>query len=185
MGLLAITTEGKIGLGVVAGLFIVFALLASFVFPRRDPNFPGSRIGLFSAATLALFVATVAAVVVFAKEQEEGPQGAEAAETAGGETAAGETTGGGGETGDEAAGAEGDAAAGKSIFSASCAACHTLQAADASGSVGPNLDESQPDAALVEDRVRNGAGAMPAFEGQLSDGEIADVTAFVVESTQS
>jgi mono/diheme cytochrome c family protein len=179
--LLAITTEGKIGLGVVAALFIVFALLASFWFPRRDPNFPGSRIGLFSLATLVLFVATVAAVVVFAKE-EEGAHGAEAAETHGSETGEGETTGGGTEA---EAGGEGDAASGEPIFSENCAACHTLEAAGASGNVGPNLDESQPDAELVEERVRNGVGAMPAFEGRLSDQEIADVTAFVVESTQS
>jgi mono/diheme cytochrome c family protein len=68
--------------------------------------------------------------------------------------------------------------------SAGCGSCHTLEAAGSSGSIGPNLDESQPDAALVEDRVRNGAGAMPAFEGQLTDEQIADVTAYVVESTQ-
>ena len=180
--LLAITTEGKIGLGVVAAAFIVFALLASFWFPRRDPGFPGNRLGLFSLATAVLFVATVAAVVVFAKEEEEGGQGTEAAETQGTATGEGETTG---ETTGEEAGAEGDAAAGESVFSQNCAACHTLEAAGASGTVGPNLDESQPDAELVEDRVRNGSGAMPAFEGQLSDEQIADVTAFVVESTSS
>ena len=68
--------------------------------------------------------------------------------------------------------------------SAGCGACHTLAAAGSSGAVGPNLDESQPDAELVETRVREGSGAMPAFEGQLDDEQIADVTAFVVESTQ-
>ena len=35
----------------------------------------------------------------------------------------------------------------------------------------------------MEQRVRNGAGAMPAFEGQLDDEEIANVTAYVVAST--
>jgi hypothetical protein len=39
--LLAISSEGKIGLGVLAGLLILFALLSAFYFPRRDPNFPG------------------------------------------------------------------------------------------------------------------------------------------------
>ena len=52
-----------------------------------------------------------------------------------------------------------------------------------SGTVGPNLDDSQPSFELVVDRVTNGAGAMPAFEGQLSEQEIADVSAYVVEST--
>jgi mono/diheme cytochrome c family protein len=177
--LLAISTEGKIGLGAVAAAFIVFALLASFWFPRRNPDFPGNRLGLFTFVTVILFVVTVAGVVVFAKEEEE-PHGGEAAV----ETTAGETTGedGGGEDGGgEAAG---DPSAGEGVFASSgCGSCHTMEAAGSSGQVGPNLDETQPDAELVEDRVRNGAGAMPAFEGQLSDEEIADVTAYVVEST--
>ena len=83
--LLAITSEGKIGLGVVAGAFIVFALLSSFYFPRRNPDFPGNRLGLFVLVTTVLFVATMAAVVVFAKEEEEA-HGAEATETHGTET---------------------------------------------------------------------------------------------------
>lgn len=194
-GLLAITTGGKIGLGLIAGIFIAFALLASFWFPRRNPDFPGERLGLFALVTIVLFVATLAGVVVFAVEDEEAHGGEAAAETHAGETTGGEATGGGettggettgaGETGGEEEGGSGDAEAGESVFaSAGCGSCHTLEAAGASGQVGPNLDESRPDAALVEERVRNGAGAMPAFEGQLSDQEIADVTAYVVESTQ-
>jgi mono/diheme cytochrome c family protein len=177
--LLAITTEGKIGLGIVAGAFIAFALLSSFWFPRRNPEFPGNRLGLFALVTIALFVATLAAVVVFAKEEEEPDHAAERTETqveTGGETT--ETTAETTET------TGGDATKGEAVFaSAGCGGCHTLEAAGSTGAVGPNLDESRPDAALVEDRVRNGSGAMPAFEGQLSDEEIADVTAYVVEST--
>jgi mono/diheme cytochrome c family protein len=173
--LLGITTEGKIGLGVAAGIFIAFALLASFWFPRRNPDFPGNRLGLFSLATIVLFVGMMAAVVVFAVE-EEGDH-AEAAETH-----AGETTETGGE--EPAPSGEGDAAAGEAVYAENgCGDCHTLEAAGSTGQIGPNLDESQPDAALVEERVREGAGAMPAFEGQLSDEQIADVTAYVVEST--
>ena len=79
---------------------------------------------------------------------------------------------------------EGDAAAGEAIFAENgCGSCHTLDAAGASGSIGPNLDESQPDAELVIDRVTNGAGAMPAFGDQLEPQQIADVAAYVVEST--
>jgi mono/diheme cytochrome c family protein len=179
-GLLGITTEGKIGLALIAGLFIVFALLSSFWFPRRSPEYPGNRLGLFVLATVVLFVATLAAVVVFAKEEEEAGHGAEAAETQPGETQPAETGGGTTE-----GGGEGDAAAGEAVYaSAGCGGCHTLEAANSSGTVGPNLDESKPDAALVEERVRNGAGAMPAFEGQLTDQQIADVTAYVVASTQ-
>jgi mono/diheme cytochrome c family protein len=68
--------------------------------------------------------------------------------------------------------------------SAGCGGCHTLEAAGSSGNVGPNLDDAKPDLELAHNRVTNGAGAMPAFKGQLSDQEIADVAAYVVESTQ-
>ena len=84
-----------------------------------------------------------------------------------------------------AAGVEGDAAAGESIFASNgCGGCHVLDAAGASGNIGPNLDESQPDLELVIERVTNGAGAMPAYGDQLEPQQIADVAAYVVESTQ-
>jgi len=79
---------------------------------------------------------------------------------------------------------EGDAEAGRQVFtSAGCGACHVLEEAGSSGSIGPNLDESQPALELALDRVTNGAGAMPAFKGQLDEKQIADVAAFVVAST--
>ena len=84
----------------------------------------------------------------------------------------------------EAPEVEGDAEAGASVYtSAGCGGCHTLEAAGSSGSVGPNLDESKPDFALAFDRVKNGQGAMPSFEGQLDEQQIADVAQYVVEST--
>lgn len=79
-------------------------------------------------------------------------------------------------------GAAGDAAAGKAVFaSASCAGCHTLKAAGASGGVGPNLDSSAKakDAAAVALQVTNGGSVMPAFKGKLSDADIANVAAYV------
>ena len=80
---------------------------------------------------------------------------------------------------------EGDASNGEQVFaSAGCGGCHTLEAAGSSGNVGPNLDEAKPDMSLAVDRVTHGSGAMPSFKGQLSDQEIADVAAYVVESTQ-
>ena len=74
---------------------------------------------------------------------------------------------------------EGDAAAGKVVFTANCGGCHTLSDAGTSATVGPNLDESQPDAALVVDRVTNGKGVMPPFKGTLTEQQIADVAAYV------
>ena len=53
----------------------------------------------------------------------------------------------------------------------------------ATGTVGPNLDDAKPPYDLVIERVTNGAGAMPPFKGQLSDQEIKDVAAYVVQAT--
>jgi mono/diheme cytochrome c family protein len=91
------------------------------------------------------------------------------------ETTDGETTTDGEEP------AEGDAAAGKEVFvgAGGCGSCHTLADAGTSGSIGPNLDDSQPSFDLAVDRVTNGSGAMPAFEGQLSGQQITDVATYV------
>ena len=68
--------------------------------------------------------------------------------------------------------------------SAGCGGCHTLEAAGATGTVGPNLDEAKPEQALVIDRVTHGKGVMPSFAGQLSEKQIQDVAAYVADSTQ-
>ncbi len=68
---------------------------------------------------------------------------------------------------------------GEAIFKDNCGSCHMLEAAGTSGSVGPNLDDVQPAEARVEEQVRNGGGAMPAFEGELSDDEIRAVAEYV------
>ena len=60
-------------------------------------------------------------------------------------------------------------AEGKTVFNSNCKSCHTLKDAGATGSVGPNLDDLQPDKATVSRQVENGGGPMPAFKGKLSD----------------
>jgi hypothetical protein len=56
----------EIGLIVVAAVFIVFALVASFVVPRFKPDFPGPNgLGPFVIASIVLFVLMVAAVNFF------------------------------------------------------------------------------------------------------------------------
>jgi cytochrome c551 len=75
--------------------------------------------------------------------------------------------------------------AGRDVFVANCASCHTLTAAGTSGTVGPNLDQIGLMAEDVENQVRNGGGGMPAFEGQLSDDEIAQVAAYVAANDDS
>jgi mono/diheme cytochrome c family protein len=78
----------------------------------------------------------------------------------------------------------GDATAGKQVFeTAGCKGCHTLKAAGATGTVGPNLDTAKPPLSKVVTQVLNGGGAMPSFKGTLSTKQIADVAAFVVTST--
>lgn len=83
----------------------------------------------------------------------------------------------------EAPPAGGSAEAGKAVFaSAGCGSCHTLAAAGATATVGPNLDETQPSSDLVVERVTNGSGAMPSFKDSLTEPQIEDVAAFVSES---
>jgi mono/diheme cytochrome c family protein len=105
---------------------------------------------------------------------------------AGGEATVTETDGAttdGATTGDDEEG-QGNAEAGAEVFTqAGCGGCHVLAAANSSGSVGPNLDDSKPDFELVVDRVTNGSGAMPSFGEELSEDEIKNVAAYVVEST--
>jgi mono/diheme cytochrome c family protein len=175
--IVALSGGQKLGLLVVAAIFIGFALASSFLFPRSNADFPGARLRLFVAVSIGLMIAMLAAMAVFAREdeEEEGRHAAEPpAQTEGatpGETQAGEGEG-------EAP--QGDAAAGKQVFaSAGCGGCHTLADAGSSGNVGPNLDDSQPDRALVVDRVTNGQGGMPSFKDQLSEEQIQNVAAYV------
>jgi mono/diheme cytochrome c family protein len=76
----------------------------------------------------------------------------------------------------------GDAAAGKSVFEASgCGGCHTLAAAGANGSIGPNLDDADVTYAQAYAQIEGGGGGMPSFGDQLSRQEIANVAQFVVD----
>jgi mono/diheme cytochrome c family protein len=90
------------------------------------------------------------------------------------------------ETTTEEGSGTGDAAAGEAVFaSAGCGSCHTLSAAGSTGTVGPNLDDAQPSADLVVERVTNGMGAMPSFSDQLTEQQILDVAAYVSSSAGS
>jgi len=74
---------------------------------------------------------------------------------------------------------------GKTIFTQvqpACAGCHTLAAANASGTIGPNLDQLKPSKALVIDRVTNGKGVMPSFKDKLSQQQIEAVAQFVSQN---
>jgi hypothetical protein len=59
----------KIGLAVVAGCFIAFALVSSLVASRKRPDFPGrTGLSVYIVVCFALFAAMLLAVVVFGAE---------------------------------------------------------------------------------------------------------------------
>ena len=114
-----------------------------------------------------------------ALEEESGASNEEEAAEEKGE----EGTGGGEEMSEAEArsGAGSLSAEGEEIFTSTCGSCHTLKAAGTTGTVGPNLDELEPDLATVEHQVVNGGGGMPAFgkEGVLNAKEIKAVATYV------
>jgi mono/diheme cytochrome c family protein len=173
-----LSTGQKIGIASVGAAFIVFALISSFVMPKRNPNFPGRHLGWYIVVCVAFFVAMLSAVLVFGREKEQ----ASAAEKPPAQTTAPSPT-----TTSQGSGAPktvGDPTAGKAVFaSAGCGACHTLQAAGSHGTVGPNLDQLKPTEARAKQQVIHGGGPMPPFKGQLTDKQIQDVAAFVYAST--
>jgi uncharacterized cupredoxin-like copper-binding protein len=69
--LLALSTGHKLGLGLVAAAFIVFALASSFLLPRYRPQWPAGRLGWFVVVTLVLFVGMLGAVEIFGAEPAE------------------------------------------------------------------------------------------------------------------
>lgn len=124
--------------------------------PSGAPGMPSDLVTGHDAADVAAYVASVAGL---------GGDGGPPTSGAGG--------GGGGDSG----AGEGP---GKQVFaSAGCGSCHTLADAGATGTVGPNLDESKPSPELIVDRVTNGRGGMPPFKSQLSADEIDAVTKYV------
>jgi cytochrome c551/c552 len=110
----------------------------------------------------------------------------------------------GGSSGGTSSGATGDANAGKAVFaSAGCSSCHTLTAANASGTIGPDLDKISGDAqkagmsltAFIKQSITDPAAftasggpwttAMPTtFGSSLSSTQIDDLVA-LIESSQS
>jgi uncharacterized cupredoxin-like copper-binding protein len=69
--LAGLSTGHMIGLTTVAAIFIAFALVSSFVVPRRRPDFPGrAGLSVFVIASLVLFAGMVTAVEVFGGESE-------------------------------------------------------------------------------------------------------------------
>jgi mono/diheme cytochrome c family protein len=123
-------------------------------------------------ATISITYTSAASVVYFVNTKQAGTLKVSAAVATGGTTSA-------------AAIAEGK----KEFQTVGCKSCHTLKAAAATGTIGPNLDQIKPSVATVISFVTNGyngvgaAVPMPSFQGQLSSTQIKDVAAFVYAST--
>jgi cytochrome c5 len=90
--------------------------------------------------------------------------------------------GGEGEPGEgEAAGGGGDAELGAAVFGENCSVCHG--ATGHGGNGGPDLTTmplAQTEEGAIQ-QVTNGGGGMPAFKGTLSEEEIENVAAYVVQ----
>ena len=182
---LSLAASHKIGIAVVAGCYILFALASALWLPRIKPDFPG-RGGLpwFIGVVVAFSAGTLVTIVFLAAEPKEEAQAAKT--TTPTKTAPAPPTG--------------NATAGKALFAAQgCGACHTFAPAHAAGMVGPDLDnlaadaqkagrgsEQQyafesidtPDAYIVPGFPR---GVMPNFGQKLTRKQIADLVAFVTQ----
>jgi len=80
-------------------------------------------------------------------------------------------------------------AIGASLFALNCAACHTITGAGdalAQGTYAPSLHlYHQPDATQVVEAMRTGPANMPRFNsGNLSNAQVRDIAAYVVEKIQ-
>jgi hypothetical protein len=196
-------------LGLVAGVLVVFALVVSLVLPRRNSSFPGRRTGLFFTVAVLLVAGMLVAVEALGESHDFGAgheaggteqtssgetQPSETGETGTGETSTGET--GGGETGETGGEAAGDPAAGQEVFAGTgCGSCHTLADANATGTIGPNLDESLGNLSPEETRTQIvdpnseitegfGPGIMPQDYGeQLTDEQLGNLVAFLTQAS--
>jgi mono/diheme cytochrome c family protein len=76
------------------------------------------------------------------------------------------------------------AAQGRQLFTDwGCGACHVLKDAGGGGHVGPALDgNASLSKDFVTSRVLKGQGAMPGFEGAMTDEEVAVLADYVVEA---
>jgi mono/diheme cytochrome c family protein len=203
---------------VIGGVLVLLALGISF-FGMRSERFPSDALLRVGILVVALVVAGTAYGAVKLsqdeaqhREDEQNREAASEVETiaksdteatgepdVGGEQAPGnrqendtEPAGGGG-TADLASG---DPKAGAQVFeSQGCSSCHSLQAAGATGTIGPNLDAELADkdpefietsivdpSAFVEKGFED--GIMPSdYEDVLTPDDLANLVAFLSDST--
>lgn len=190
---------------IVGSALVVIALVISFIGMRSD-KFPSAAVLRIGIAFVGVVVIATAVLAVRASQHEalerEHEENIKASESETEQTLSNQETddpGAGGEA--EQGGppsAAGDAAAGEQVFAdQTCGSCHTLQAAAATGQVGPDLDEAladkdekfihtaivDPDADIPEGYS---AGTMPTTYGDSIDPtDLENLVAFLYESTHS
>jgi mono/diheme cytochrome c family protein len=192
--LLAALSDGqKAGIAGMGAAFMIFALVSSFVIPRRMPNFPGKRgVWPYVGVVVTFFVAMMAVIVFVGKEKSEAKAAAPSPPPATSPQPPAPP------------GPKGNPAAGKAVFAANgCAACHTFKPANAGGKIGPDLGNLAADAktanrgslaqyttesivdpnAYVVPKCPSGPcvkGTMPSTFGKtLSKQQLADLVAFL------
>jgi mono/diheme cytochrome c family protein len=192
----ALATGHKVGIAVVAGVFIAFALASSFLLPVLRPQFPGRRVGLFAAVAALLTAGMLATVIALAGAPTDKREAVGETTTTATTTAPAQTTTAPATTTTAPAAPAGDPAAGKQLFTAQgCNACHTFKPAGANAKVGPDLDNLAADAAkasrgsvqlyAAESIKDPGAYVVPGFPNgvmpkfTLTDKQVADLVAFL------
>jgi mono/diheme cytochrome c family protein len=204
----------------VLGIGLVLLALAVSAIGLRSEGFPANR-GLL-VLTLGIVIAVVAGTATFAWLNAADEQTKRNEERASGELptpaevvqaeASGETPqqeehaanqggapsgGGGGGTTTTTTGGAASTAEGAKLFEAEgCSSCHTLQAANATGTVGPNLDTAlanksvsfvktsiiDPNAVIAKGYQPN---IMPGnFGDTLSDDQINAIAQYLIQSTK-
>lgn len=191
--LAALSSAQKAGLAGMGAAFIIFALLSSFVIPRRWPDFPGRHLWAYVGLVGCFFVTMMLVVVFVAREQTEAQAGAQTP------TAPSTTSR---PSAQPPPAAPGNAAAGKAVFAANgCSACHTFKPAGATGTIGPNLGHLAADATkanrgsldqyTTESIVNPNAYIVPGFPSsvmpqtfgtKLTKTQIADLVAFLTQT---
>ena len=189
--LAALSSAQKTGIALMAVAFIVFALVSSFVIPRRWPNFPGRHLWLYVGVVACFFVGMMSVVIFVAREQPEAkaqPQTPTSPVTTSPSPTPPPVP-------------AGNAAAGKAVFtSAGCVACHTYTPAGSKGTTGPNLDNLASDAKTAnrgplaqyvnESIVDPNAYIVPKYPGglmppsfgtTLKKQQLADLVAFLTQ----
>jgi mono/diheme cytochrome c family protein len=189
---------------ICGGVLVASAIVVSFIGLKSD-DFPGKWMPLIVVWFAVFAVGTGTFAVLHGKDEskEHDKEYAKANEEiefnegegpfveAQKEEAEAEAKGGGAEGGEEAteessseggeATAGGDPAKGTVVFSENCSVCHG--ATGHGGNGGPDLTTmplAQTEEGAIQ-QVTNGGGGMPPFGGTLSEEEIKNVAAYVVQ----